>query len=91
MNAEGLLELRGRKDRQVKIRGNRVEPLEVEATIRVHPQVRDAAVIVRHEGKMSNSLPMSRPTGWIVDDGWSFGMANGTATRRDAAAADMPD
>ena len=51
MNAEGLLELIGRKDRQIKIWGNRVEPLEVEATIRVHPQVRDAAVIVRHEGE----------------------------------------
>ena len=49
MNAEGLLEFIGRKDRRIKIRGNRVEPLEVEATICVHPQVRDAAVIVRHE------------------------------------------
>src|SRR5262249_37715902 len=37
MNAEGLLELIGRKDRQIKIHGNRVEPAEVEATIRVHP------------------------------------------------------
>src|SRR5262245_3799386 len=51
MNEGGLLELIGRKDWQIKIHGNRVEPLEVEATIRVHPQVRDAAVIVRNENE----------------------------------------
>jgi amino acid adenylation domain-containing protein len=49
MNAEGLLEFIGRKDRRIKIRGNRVEPLEVEATICVHHQVRDAAVVIRHQ------------------------------------------
>ena len=63
MNAEGLLELVGRKDRQIKIRGNRVEPLEVEATIRMHPQVRDAAVIVRREEENVELVSMSRPTG----------------------------
>jgi len=45
--ADGLLELAGRKDRQVKIRGVRVEPAELEAAIRLHPAVRDAAVITR--------------------------------------------
>jgi amino acid adenylation domain-containing protein len=49
MNPDGLLELRGRKDRQVKIRGNRIEPVEIEATIRAHPQVRDVAVIARRD------------------------------------------
>ncbi len=42
-----MLELVGRKDRQVKIRGIRVEPAEVEAVIRQHPAVRDAAVVAR--------------------------------------------
>lgn len=50
MGSDGLLELRGRKDRQVKIRGNRIEPVEIEATIRAHPRVRDAAVIARRNG-----------------------------------------
>jgi amino acid adenylation domain-containing protein len=49
INAEGLLELRGRKDRQIKIRGNRIEPLEVEATIRTHPDVRDVAIVTRYQ------------------------------------------
>ncbi|MCF3178967.1 amino acid adenylation domain-containing protein [Streptomyces polychromogenes] len=41
----GYLEFRGRVDDQVKVRGVRVEPGEVAATLRRHPMVRDAAVI----------------------------------------------
>jgi acyl-coenzyme A synthetase/AMP-(fatty) acid ligase/thioesterase domain-containing protein len=47
MGPDGLLELVGRKDRQLKIRGNRVEPAEIEATIRRHPDILDVAVIAR--------------------------------------------
>ena len=36
----------GRRDDQVKIRGVRVEPAEVTAVLREHPQVEDAAVVV---------------------------------------------
>jgi thioesterase domain-containing protein len=50
MRADGLIEMVGRRDRQLKIRGLRVEPTEVEATLRGHPAVRDAAVIPRHVG-----------------------------------------
>jgi fengycin family lipopeptide synthetase E len=50
LRPDGLLDLIGRKDRQLKIRGNRVEPAEVEATIRTHPGVSDAAVIARRMG-----------------------------------------
>ncbi|MFC4015627.1 amino acid adenylation domain-containing protein [Nonomuraea purpurea] len=42
---DGLLEFIGRSDRQVKVRGHRVEPAEVEAVIEEHDAVVDVAVI----------------------------------------------
>ena len=44
---DGLLERVGRKDRQVKIRGSRVDLDGVEAMLRGHPFVRDVAVMGR--------------------------------------------
>lgn len=42
--ADGLIELIGRTDLQVKIHGLRVELTEIESVLRDHPQVKDAAV-----------------------------------------------
>jgi amino acid adenylation domain-containing protein len=42
---DGALEYLGRIDRQVKILGHRVEPLEIERVLRTHPQIEDTAVI----------------------------------------------
>src|ERR1700722_11792709 len=48
---DGLYDRIGRKDRQVKIRGVRVELDGVEAAIRPHVSVRDVAVVARTDGK----------------------------------------
>ncbi|MGH4032909.1 amino acid adenylation domain-containing protein [Actinomycetota bacterium Odt1-20B] len=42
--AEGDLQITGRADRQIKIRGYRVEPAEIEATLSAHPLIDDVAV-----------------------------------------------
>ncbi|NIY63844.1 non-ribosomal peptide synthetase [Streptomyces malaysiensis] len=42
----GELEYLGRKDDQAKVRGHRIEPAEVEAAVRSHPEVRQCAVEV---------------------------------------------
>ncbi|GCF08365.1 non-ribosomal peptide synthetase [Dictyobacter arantiisoli] len=44
---DGNIELSGRSDHQVKIRGNRVELGEIEAALSWHPQVRQSVILIQ--------------------------------------------
>ena len=54
INANGLLEFCGRKDDRIKIRGNRIEPMEIERELEKLPGIdRSAVVAVRRENNES--------------------------------------
>ena len=57
---DGLLEYRGRLDRQVKLRGQRIELDEVEARLRCHPEVGEAVVELRAD-TLTAFLTPTRP------------------------------
>jgi amino acid adenylation domain-containing protein len=58
---DGNLEYLGRMDQQVKIRGCRIEPAEVEAALKMHPGVREAIV-----GGRENERGEQQLVAWVV-------------------------
>lgn len=53
---DGNIEYIGRTDKQVKIRGCRTEPREIEATILAHEAVKDAVVVAREDAQHNKFL-----------------------------------
>ncbi|HEX7241145.1 MAG TPA: FkbM family methyltransferase, partial [Longimicrobiaceae bacterium] len=54
--ADGTLEFLGRMDAQVKVRGHRIEPGEVEAALAEHPGVREGVVVAQEDGSGERRL-----------------------------------
>lgn len=64
VNEDGLLDFIGRADQQVKVRGFRVEPAEIELAITNHPHVQQAAVRLQTVADDVNVL-----VGYVVTTG----------------------
>ncbi len=89
VNHQWLLEFRGRLDHQVKVRGFRVELGDVEAALRRHPAVRQAAVLAWPGPDGTGH----RLAGYIAVRASADGMADGATEQeiRDHLRALLPD
>ncbi len=80
--ADGRIEFLGRIDNQIKIRGYRVEPAEIEAALHQHPAVSQAVVAPRGEGSRKSLAA------YVV---FVDGAEPGTAELREHLKSKLPD
>ncbi|GAA3021460.1 hypothetical protein GCM10020229_35830 [Kitasatospora albolonga] len=78
--ADGNLEFLGRADGQVKIRGHRIEPGEVESAFMARPGIAQAAVLVREDHRGTKRL-----VAYLV------GGRDAVAAARAAVAGELPE
>jgi amino acid adenylation domain-containing protein len=68
LNAEGRLEFLGRVDSQIKLRGFRIEPGEIETALADHPLVATAVVVLRERaGESILAAYFTSPEGDVPD------------------------
>jgi amino acid adenylation domain-containing protein/non-ribosomal peptide synthase protein (TIGR01720 family) len=82
-NADGELEFLGRVDRQVKLRGFRIEPGEIEAALRRQAAVAEAVVVLREDEPGTQRL-----VGYVTAT--EAGREPDPAALRAAVAAELP-
>ncbi|HBL28553.1 MAG TPA: non-ribosomal peptide synthetase, partial [Acidobacteria bacterium] len=66
--ADGALDFLGRQDHQVKVRGFRIEPGEIEAALRALPGVREAVVVASDGSDGSGSTADRRLVAYVAGD-----------------------
>jgi amino acid adenylation domain-containing protein len=76
---DGNVEFLGRTDHQLKIRGFRVEPGEIESVLAAHPRVREAAVVARQDP----GSPARRLVAYVVAPGGDVSVAELRSQVRD--------
>jgi len=79
---DGAIEYLGRVDFQVKIRGNRIEPGEIEAAILRDSSVKDCVVIAREDESGEQRL-----AAYVVENGDGFS----ASTMRERLSSELPD
>ncbi|WP_018410110.1 non-ribosomal peptide synthetase [Methyloversatilis thermotolerans] len=63
LREDGAIEFLGRADRQIKLRGFRIEPAEIERALCAHPDVRDALLDLRRDDGTARLIA------WVRADG----------------------